>query len=106
LTQAEIDSGRVRYVHLDGEEVSDFFTVTVDDQTVQGNSTASRVIDISLIPVNDDPVIVRNTNAIITENDGDVTHNPVFSGTADLNTAFSVYEGNSLAIDENPSCCI
>jgi hypothetical protein len=81
FTQADVNSGQLRYRHNGSETVTDSFTFDVSDDT----QTISAVFDIDITPVNDAPGISLNTvlsvaeggsiplsngNLLITDNDG------------------------------------
>jgi hypothetical protein len=59
FTQADINSGRIRYVHGGGEPaVAQSVAYTVTDQVAgAGGTTATRSLDIPVSPVNDAPLV-------------------------------------------------
>lgn len=64
FTQADIDSGRLRYVHDGSETTADSFSFTSSDGTT---TLAEQSLAISVTPVNDTPALV-NTGATVAEN--------------------------------------
>jgi VCBS repeat-containing protein len=89
VSMSAVESGLVRYQHLGGEEIDDSFTVRVNDGSGELNAEITRAVSIVLIPVNDDPQVDVNTNALITNNsDGTVTI-----------SEFAVYEGASATLN-------
>jgi VCBS repeat-containing protein len=64
FTQADIDAGRLRYVHNGSETTTDSFTFTASDGQY---STAPTTFALSATPVNDPPVLARNTGATVNE---------------------------------------
>lgn len=60
FTAAQVAAGEVRYLHDGTETTADSITVTLDDNTGAPNATAAAVLNIGVVPVNDDPVIVKN----------------------------------------------
>ena len=66
FTQADINAGRLVYVHNGSETTSDSFIFTVDDG--QGNSVAGQVFSLTVTPQNDPPLL--GTNAGLTLNEG------------------------------------
>jgi hypothetical protein len=82
FTQADVNSGQLRYRHNGSETVTDSFTFDVTDGTV---SLTSQVFNIAITPVNDAPgislnapvsvaesgtIAISNTDLAITDNDG------------------------------------
>jgi VCBS repeat-containing protein len=67
FTQAQIDAGRLQYVHGGGEISSDSFTVQVQDSSDEANDTATAVVNIGIVPFNDDPVYTFYKNSTIYE---------------------------------------
>jgi VCBS repeat-containing protein len=55
FTQEDINEGRVSYQHDGGETTSDSFAFTVSDGA--GGSLGNTIFNISVVPVNDDPVV-------------------------------------------------
>ena len=72
FTQAEVNSGAIRYVHNGGETTSDAFAFSISD----GRATASGSFAINVTPVNDAPVITTNVGLVVVE-----------GGTASLSSA-------------------
>ena len=64
FTQADVDSGRLRYVHDGSETTADSFSFTASDATT---TLAEQSLAISITPVNDTPALV-NTGATVAEN--------------------------------------
>ncbi|HYD17289.1 MAG TPA: cadherin-like domain-containing protein, partial [Patescibacteria group bacterium] len=64
FTQADIDSGRLRYVHDGSETTADSFSFTAADATTD---LAEQAVAITVTPVNDAPTLV-NTGATVAEN--------------------------------------
>ncbi len=60
FTAADVAAGLIRYVHNGGENYDDQITFTVNDNTGEANATATAVMRIGIVPVNDDPVLVKN----------------------------------------------
>lgn len=60
FTAAQVAAGQVRYLHDGTETTADSITVTLDDNSGAPNATATAVLNIGVVPVNDDPVIVKN----------------------------------------------
>lgn len=67
FTAAQVAAGGVRYLHDGTETTADSVTVTLDDNTGAPNASVSAVLNIGVVPVNDDPVIVRNDSLELDE---------------------------------------
>ena len=65
FTQADINSGILTYVHGGTEGALDQFTFSVDDG--QGNQVSGQLFDITVLPVNDSPLLISNEVAIVDE---------------------------------------
>jgi VCBS repeat-containing protein len=66
FTQADIDAGRLVYVHNDSNTTSDSFTFTVSDGA--GGSLGATVFSITVTAVDDDPpVVAANTGSTVLE---------------------------------------
>ncbi|SFG48034.1 cadherin-like domain-containing protein [Neptunomonas qingdaonensis] len=64
ITATKLNAGKLYYVN-DGEEyTADSMTFTVNDNSGAANNTASVVLAISIIPVNDDPLVAVNTGFV------------------------------------------
>ena len=63
LTQADLNSGTVRYVHDGSETTSDAFSFSLSD----GTATVIGTFAISVTPVNDAPVVNVNTGKTLAE---------------------------------------
>lgn len=61
FTQAQIDAGRLRYVHDGTETTTDSLVLTVNDNSGAGNATNTATVNIKIVPMNDDPTVVVNT---------------------------------------------
>ncbi|MCX6733098.1 MAG: hypothetical protein NTV98_06180, partial [Candidatus Roizmanbacteria bacterium] len=96
---AESALSGLKYQHNNSETSSDSFTVEVNDNTAQRNSTTSRTASITVLAVNDDPVLVKDTSlsSALTDNTGGATHNP--ETPAYVQTSFATYEGATKVID-------
>jgi hypothetical protein len=57
FTQADLDAGRVRYVHDGSETTADAFTLRLSDGGEDGAAPALGTLDIVVVPVNDAPAI-------------------------------------------------
>lgn len=64
FTLADIQNGRVRYVHSGGENTSDTFDFTVTDGT---STTVAQSFDITITPVNDATQITTNNTGTLAE---------------------------------------
>jgi len=70
FTQADIDSGYLVYLHDGSETVADSFTFSVSDGA--GGTIGSSTFPITIIPVNDPPVLVNNEGLNVGEDDSGV----------------------------------
>ncbi len=64
FTQAQIDAGRLRYEHGDGEVSTDSFTLELDDNSGQANATTVQTVQVGITPLNDDPTISSATGDV------------------------------------------
>lgn len=62
FTQADLEAGRVTYIHQGGENPSDSFGFRVSDGNI---SLAQRTFDISVTPVDDAPVLETNAGGTV-----------------------------------------
>lgn len=80
FTQADINSGQLRYQHNGSETIADNFSFTVSDG--QGGTIAANTFNIVINPVNDAPGIAVNTGLGLDEGTaGNVINNTVLSIT-------------------------
>jgi len=70
FTPAQVAAGEVRYLHDGTETTADAITVTLDDNTGEPNATISALLNIGVVPVNDDPVIAKNEPLVLDEATG------------------------------------
>ena len=73
FTQADIDAGRLQYVHNGSETTSDNITFDVSDG--QGNSITGQTFAITVSPVNDAPVLDNSGSPFLTTITEDDTNN-------------------------------
>jgi len=88
FTQADIDVGRVRYHHAGEEPLgTEVLAYTVTDQvTGAGGTTASRTLTLSVVPVNDSPVLYVPGQTVPPESTA-LTAIPAVGGTFTFSTA-------------------
>ncbi|MBV5304259.1 MAG: tandem-95 repeat protein, partial [Chlorobium sp.] len=100
IEKAWVDNNRLYYWHNNSETSSDSFVVELNDNTAQANSTVSATIHVTVLALNDDPVVIKNTSVsgAITYNTSGVTHNP--APDAYSKTSFSLYAGVTKVLDE------
>lgn len=67
FTPAQVTAGEVRYLHNGTETTADAITVTLDDNTGEPNATISEVLNIGIVPVNDDPIVAKNEALVLDE---------------------------------------
>ncbi|MGI0487175.1 cadherin-like domain-containing protein [Pantanalinema rosaneae CENA516] len=80
FTQADINSGQLRYQHNGSETIADNFVFTVSDG--QGGTIAANTFNIVINPVNDAPGVAVNTGIGLLEGSaGNVINNTVLSIT-------------------------
>jgi len=84
FTQANLNSGVVRYVHDGGETTTDAFSYSLSD----GSATVSGSFAIAVNPVNDAPVVTTNPGLTVLEG-GTVTLSSAFLSTRDAETSAS-----------------
>lgn len=70
FTPAQVAAGEVRYLHDGTETTADAITVTLDDNTGEPNATTSVVLNIGIVPVNDDPIVAKNEPLVLDEATG------------------------------------
>jgi hypothetical protein len=60
FTAAQVTAGEVRYLHDGSESIADTIRITVNDNSGEANATASATLQVGIVPVNDDPILVKN----------------------------------------------
>jgi hypothetical protein len=80
FTQADLDAGRVRYVHDGSETTADPFTLRLSDGGEDGAAPALGLLDVVVVPVNDAPTLATGR--------GDVEEGARIVLTASLVSAF------------------
>ncbi|MEI8168453.1 MAG: Ig-like domain-containing protein, partial [Rhodoferax sp.] len=92
ISLAQINGGKLYYANDGTEATTDTLTFTVNDGSGATNATASAVLTIKLIPVNDDPVILVNSGAVF-------EHTPLTAEHAEsIEANFVVAEGATTTI--------
>ena len=76
FTQADINAGVLVYVHDGSQTTSDSFTFTVSDGA--GGSLGATIFTLTVMPVNDPPVITSPSGYSIAENTTAVAHRHLF----------------------------
>ncbi|MAT50657.1 MAG: hypothetical protein CMK32_05685, partial [Porticoccaceae bacterium] len=93
FTQAQVNNGQLRYTHDGSENFNDSFRVTVQDDSGAANDTATAVVDVGIISLNDDPVseaddgFVTNEGTALYEGQHKVITTAVLSAGDPDNTA-------------------
>ncbi len=70
FTQADLDAGRVQFVHDGSDTGSDAFTVSLADGGEDGAAPATGTIQITVAPKNDAPALAGDLFAQVSEDDG------------------------------------
>lgn len=100
FSQADIDNGRVTYIHNGSELPTDSFTFTASDGG-PGGALSTTSLTINVTPVNDAPIITAPTTAIALSEDTNFTFTNANrisvsdpdGGTADFTVILSVNNG-------------
>ena len=83
FSQADINSGSVRYVHDGSNTTSDTFSFSVSDGTLSVTGT----FNVNVTPVNDPPVITTNLGLTVSEGGGGLLGNALLLTTDSDNVA-------------------
>jgi len=87
FTQADIDAGRLNYLHNGAETTSDNFVFGVSDGAI---ALPDSTFNITVLPVNDPPRVVRNLGASVPEGNVVVIESTLLEYVDDDNTAAEV----------------
>ena len=72
FTQADVDAGRVTYIHAGGEDTTERIFLTILDGGEDGAGTTNITVSVSITSVNDAPVAVDDPNGVFDPvSDGD-----------------------------------
>jgi hypothetical protein len=75
FTQADIDNGRVVFQHDSSETISASFDISIADDGEHGSVTDTGTFTLTVTPRNDEPVVVTNLGATVSEgNHVTITH--------------------------------
>ena len=80
LTQAQLNSGNVQYVHDSSENFEDSFSFKARDD--EGLESGNATVDIDIRPQNDDPTVIVNTGDTVVEGESLI----IQTGTVDDTT--------------------